>query len=111
MSINLFPYEILSQILTEATKSDERNGVNYTFGLSQAPLPLQKSTLQRYVKGQMPPDLMKWEVTSVIREVCRLWHSWALEYAGRDVLVRRWKGGERWAELPSRRGESCDRSQ
>jgi hypothetical protein len=94
MHINDFPYEVLSKILEEVTKAHIRDGPTYTFGLSQAPLPLQKATLQRYVRGPVPPELLKWDATSMIRSVCWKWHEWALEHSLKDVYIRRWKGGE-----------------
>ncbi|KAK7729621.1 hypothetical protein SLS57_002109 [Botryosphaeria dothidea] len=100
MQINDFPYEILSCILEEATKLNERDGVTFTFGLSQAPGLVAKPPMQRYVRGPVPPDMLRWDASSAIRSVCRLWHTWALEYAMRDVYIRKWKGAERWAELP-----------
>ncbi|KAF2270717.1 hypothetical protein CC78DRAFT_139601 [Lojkania enalia] len=103
MRLNEFPYEVLSQILEEAAKANIHNGPTYTFGLSQVQLPLQKPTTQRYVRGFVPPEMLKWDATSAIRLVCWKWHEWALEYALRDVYVRKWKGGERWAELSTRR--------
>ncbi|KAF2187795.1 hypothetical protein K469DRAFT_749000 [Zopfia rhizophila CBS 207.26] len=103
MHINSFPFEVLSKILEETVKANIRDGVTYTFGLSQAPLPLQKASLQRYVRGPVPPEMLRWDATSAIRLVCWQWHEWALEYALKDVYIRRWKGGERWAELSNRR--------
>lgn len=103
MHINEFPYEILSKILEEAANANIRDGPTYTFGLSQAPLPLQRATLQRYVRGPVPPELLKWDATSALRSVCWIWHDWALEHSLKDVYIRRWKGGERWAELSNRR--------
>lgn len=103
MHINEFPYEVLSKILEETAKANIRNGPTYTFGLSQAPLPLYQSTLQRYVRGPVPPEMLKWDGTAAIRLVCWQWHEWALEYALKDLYIRRWKGGERWAELSTRR--------
>ncbi|OCL01810.1 hypothetical protein AOQ84DRAFT_204085 [Glonium stellatum] len=103
MHINNFPYEVLSQILETATKLNERDGATFTFGLSQAPLPLQKVPLQRYVRGPVPPDMLKWDATASIRLVCWTWHEWALNYALKDVYIRRWRGSERWAELSQKR--------
>jgi hypothetical protein len=94
MNINEFPYEVLSHILDEVTKAHIRDGPTYTFGLSQAPLPLQRAPLQRYVRGPVPPELLKWDATSMIRSVCWKWHEWALEHSLKDVYIRRWKGGE-----------------
>jgi len=103
MHINEFPYEVFSQILEEATKAYVRDGPTFTFGLSQAPLPLERATLQRYVKGPVPPELLKWDATSALRSVCWKWHDWALGHALKDIYIRRCKGGERWAELSNRR--------
>ncbi|KAL1633627.1 hypothetical protein SLS56_002775 [Neofusicoccum ribis] len=103
MQLNDFPYEILSCILEEATKLNERDGVTFTFGLSQAPGLVAKPPMQRYVRGPVPPDMLRWDASSAIRAVCKRWHAWALEYAMRDVFIRKWKGAERWAELPLKR--------
>ncbi|CAO2656891.1 Nn.00g056940.m01.CDS01 [Neocucurbitaria sp. VM-36] len=103
MNINDFPYEVLSKILEEVAKANIRDGPTYTFGLSQAPLPLQRATLQRYVRGPVPPELLKWDATSALRSVCWKWHEWSLEHSLKDLYIRRWKGGERWAELSNRR--------
>ncbi|KAF1951874.1 hypothetical protein CC80DRAFT_480269 [Byssothecium circinans] len=103
MHINEIPFEILSKILEEAAKANARDGPKYTFGLSQPPMPYQKATLQRYVRGPVPPEMLRWDATSAMRLVCWLWHEWALEYALKDIYIRRWKGGERWAELSLRR--------
>lgn len=103
MHINDLPYEVLSKVLEEVTKAHIRDGPTFTFGLSQAPMPLQRATLQRYVRGPVPPELLKWDATSLIRSVCWKWHEWALEHSLKDVYIRRWKGGERWAELSNRR--------
>jgi len=103
MHINALPYEILSQILEEAAKANIHDGPTFTFGLANPPLPLQKGELTRYVRGPVPPEMLKWDATSAIRLVCWRWHEWALEYALKDVYIKRWKGGERWAELSNRR--------
>lgn len=94
MHINDFPYEVLTQILEEVTKANIRDGPTYTFGLQQAPLPLERAKLQRYVRGPVPPELLKWDATATLRSVCWKWHEWALEHSIKDVYIRRWKGGE-----------------
>ncbi|KAF2001148.1 hypothetical protein P154DRAFT_172229 [Amniculicola lignicola CBS 123094] len=103
MQLNDFPKEILFKILEETAKANIHDGPAYTFGLSQAPLPLQRAPLQRYVRGPVPPEMLKWDATAAIRLVCWQWHDWALGYALKNVYIRRWKGGERWAELSTRR--------
>lgn len=94
MHINNLPYEVLCKILEEVTKNHIRDGPTYTFGLSQAPLPLQKASLSRYVRGPVPPELLKWDATAMLRSVCWKWHEWSLEHCLKDLYVRRWKGGE-----------------
>jgi len=94
MHINEFPYEILSKILEETARVNARNGPTYTFGLSQPPMPLKTAPLARYVRGPVPPEMLKWDATAALRLVCWQWHEWALGYALGDVYIRRWKGGE-----------------
>lgn len=109
MHINDLPPEILNSILLHATRLNERHGVSFSFGLtnSSAPTspvrPSEAHKLKRYVRGPLPPDMLRWDAAAPIRQVCWAWHKWALDYSLKDVYVRRWKGTERWAELPQRR--------
>jgi len=103
MHINDLPQEILSDILLEATKTNEAEGVGYTYGLSQAPLPLEKAKLTKYVRGPLSAECLRWDSTSSIRQVCGRWHEWALGYNLEHVYERRWRGSERWANMPMRR--------
>lgn len=100
MQIKDFPYELISRILVEVAEANIRAGPAYTFGLSQAPLPFQISPTQRYVKGPISPQMLKWDASYVVRNVCWRWHEWALEYALKAVYIRRWKGGEVSMPLP-----------
>lgn len=103
MQINNLPFEILGSILEEASKLNEAFGETFTYGLSQAPLPLQTTKLTKYVRGPISPDSLRWDATCAIRQVCTKWHEWALAHLLQDVFVRRWRGSERWAELSLRR--------
>ncbi|KAF2022587.1 hypothetical protein EK21DRAFT_13523, partial [Setomelanomma holmii] len=103
MHINDFPLEILTRVLEIVTQLQIRDGPTFTFGLSEALQPFQRPSLQRYVRGFVPPQLLKWDATSAIRSVCWKWHEWVLEHCLRNGYIHRWKGGERWAELPTRR--------
>lgn len=94
MQLRDLPWELVSKILDEVAEANIRAGPTYTFGLSQAPIPSQKSPIQRYVKGPIPPQMLKWDASYAIRNVCWQWHEWALEYALQAVYIRRWKGGE-----------------
>jgi hypothetical protein len=100
MHIKEFPFEIVSEILKEVAESNIHDGPTYTFGLTQAPLPLTKSNVQRYVKGLIRPEMLRWDATSDIRRVCWQWHEWAIEYALRSVSISRFRGGE-VSTLPS----------
>ncbi|KAK1090927.1 hypothetical protein LTR48_007340, partial [Friedmanniomyces endolithicus] len=103
MTISDLPQEILSDILLIATKANEAEGESYTYGLTQAPLPLQKSKLSKYVRGPLTGESLRWDATNAIRQVCTQWHEWALGYNLEHVLERTWRGSERWAELTVRR--------
>lgn len=103
MNINDFPNEILSSILEETVKLNAKEGVTYTYGLSQAPLPLQQAKLSRYLRGPVCPDDLLWDATAILRQVCSKWHEWSLQHSLKQLWVRRWRGSERWAELSLRR--------
>lgn len=107
MHINELPNEILFQILTETAKFNERDGVTFTFGLTQPPMPPGKELRrpQRYVRGPVPPALLHLDATAALREVCSKWHVWAQLYAFKDIYVRCWRGSERWCDLSLRRGK------
>ena len=89
------PYEILSVVLEETAELNIRHGARYTYGLSQAPEPLQDVQVQRVVRGHVPPDTLKWNATQSIRQVSRLWHDWTVEYALKILQISRWRGSER----------------
>lgn len=97
MGINHLPYEILSAILEEAAELNIQQGPRYTYGLSQAPEPLQDVRMQRVVRGQLSPDTLKWNATESIRQVRRQWHDWASEYALENLYITRRRGSERCA--------------
>ena len=103
MSFQTLPTEIVSSILKLAAITHAEEGVNFTYGLTQAPLPLQKPALTRYVRGPANPDALRWDATATIRSVCRKWHAWALQYSMESVIIRKWRGSERWAELSTKR--------
>ena len=103
MSINDFPPEVLSHILLLATKANERENETFTYGLSQAPLPLVKAKVQKYVRGPVSAEALRWDATRSLRQVCSSWHEWALDYNLEHVFERRWRGSERWADLTMQR--------
>lgn len=94
-SINHLPYELLSAVLLEAAEFNTQQNAQYTYGLSQAPEPLQDVQMQRVVRGQVPPDTLKWNAVDAIRQVNRQCHQWASEYALRSLFITRWRGSER----------------
>ncbi|KJX93554.1 hypothetical protein TI39_contig4296g00020 [Zymoseptoria brevis] len=103
-NITDLPHEILTTILLLATKANERENESFTYGLTQAPLPLQQTKLTKYVRGPVTAESLRWDATVSIRQVCSAWHEWALSYNLEHVFERRWRGSERWAELsPNRR--------
>lgn len=100
-AINQLPYEVLSMILEEAAHSNIQENAQYTYGLSQAPEPLQDVRLQRVIRGQVSPDTLKWHAVDAIRQVSRQWHQWACEYSLRILYITRWRGSERWLRFLS----------
>jgi hypothetical protein len=107
MHINELPNEILFQILLEVAKLNEQNGVTFTFGLSQPPMPPGQTMKrpQRYVRGPVPPALLRMDSTQSVRCVCSKWHDWAMAYALKDIYIRCWRGSERWCDISLRRGK------
>lgn len=99
-----FPPEILEDILAKAAELNRKEGVTFTYGLSQ-PLSLEQRKIQKYIRGPVPPELQRWDAVLSIREVCTRWHEWSLQYALKDVYVKCWRGSERWCDLPIERSE------
>lgn len=89
MHINSLPAEILLSILDYAACLNQRDGVSFSYGLCEAAQPTQRTKLQRYIRGPVPPDTRKWDAIRSIRQVCWVWHEWALEYAVNTVYIRR----------------------
>jgi hypothetical protein len=98
MNINAFPTEILSAILELAAEANKETGVTFTFGLNNVG-PAPRRNFQRYVKGPVPPSLLKWDSTQAIRSVCSRWHEWGVGYALKDAYIKCWRGSERWVDL------------
>jgi hypothetical protein len=108
-TIKDLPFEILDAILLEVVDQQKREGVAFTYGLSELPACRDKTVstrLQKYVRGPTPPYQEKWDAVKNLRQVSQDWHEWALSYALEDVYVKLWQGGERWFDLTSDRSES-----
>ncbi|SLM37794.1 hypothetical protein LPUS_07753 [Lasallia pustulata] len=81
-SFDSLPFELVDAVLTEATQLHLKEIATYTYGLSQAPEPLQNvPQMLRVVRGGLPPDALRWHATTSLRQVNRTWHDWALLYA------------------------------
>lgn len=103
MHISDLPSEIISDILLQATHINGAEAPSFTYGLTQAPLPLQKARLTKYVRGPLSAESSRWDATHNIRGVCSAWHNWAVTYNTEHVFERRWRGSERWADLTLKR--------
>lgn len=103
MHFHDLPQEIMARILLQAAQINEAEGESYTYGLSQAPLPLVPAKLTKYVRGPLSAESLRWDATRSIRQVCGRWHDWAIAYNIEHVFERRWRGSERWADLTLRR--------
>jgi hypothetical protein len=90
MNIQRLPFEILCQILEEVTEANIRDSPTFTYGISGASMLVSPSHCQRYVRGPLPLDQLRWDVSSVVRLVCRQWHDWALDYALRELFLKNW---------------------
>ncbi|KAL9006493.1 MAG: hypothetical protein Q9188_000730 [Gyalolechia gomerana] len=88
------PYELLSTILEAAASSNARSIQNYTYGVDTT----SNGKGQRILRGQVAPDALRWLSADAIRHVNRQWHDWAVQYALRDLYIRRWRGSERWIQ-------------
>lgn len=89
------PYEIVDLILSRAVELNRRDAVIYSYGLTEAPQPLQHVKLDIYVSGRRPEDSVRWHAASSIRQVNSIWRKWALKYAVRALYIRAWRGSER----------------
>lgn len=92
--MRILPYEILSQILEEATLLNLQDSPQWTYGLSQTS---ESARLQQVVIGPSTPDALKWKACEAIRQVSRQWHDWACNYALKSLYISRWRGSERLA--------------
>ncbi|KAL9602192.1 MAG: hypothetical protein Q9219_002056 [cf. Caloplaca sp. 3 TL-2023] len=88
------PYELLSSILEETATANARDIQNYTYGVDTT----SNGKGQRILRGQVAPDALRWLSTDAFRHVNRQWHDWAVQYALRDLYIRRWRGSERWIQ-------------
>ncbi|KAH0565761.1 hypothetical protein GP486_000831 [Trichoglossum hirsutum] len=98
VTITDLPFETQSLILEEAAKLNLQESPIFTYGFSDAPEPLRNTNPQIYVRGMVPPDILRWKTTESIRQVQRTWHYWALHYSLKELYIRRWRGSERWLE-------------
>jgi hypothetical protein len=94
MYILRLPNELIFAILLDVVESSIHDGPVYTYGLTQVPLTLRKSSVQRYVKGFVRPEMLRWDAASIIRQVCWKWHDWAIDYALKSISISLYKGGE-----------------
>ena len=99
LTINDFPYEILSSILAKAAKLNAADGVTWTFGLAEPELPLGKLPIHKYVRGPVQDEVVKWDSVADIRQTCSAWRQWALSYALEQIHLYKWRSSERWAEI------------
>jgi len=108
MNINDFPQEILIQILETAAALNEEEGATYTFGLIRhtpvpPPTPFSAVVTEKYVRGRLPSDYLRWDATSAIRQTCARWRGWALSHSVRNLYIQQRPRNDRWLELPPSR--------
>lgn len=98
LAFDKLPYEIVDLILSYAVELNRRDAVTYSYGLTEAPQPLQHVKLDIYVSGRRPEDSVRWHAASSIRQVNSGFRKWALKYAADSLYIRAWRGSERWIE-------------
>ncbi|KAI4217201.1 MAG: hypothetical protein LQ351_000510 [Letrouitia transgressa] len=103
-TIHSLPYEIISDILEYATWANARDCQQYSYGLNSVSDchvfegQHSKPNVQLIIRGQLSPDLIKWNATNNIRRVSRKWREWASAFALQELFIGRWRGGERWLQ-------------
>ena len=101
MHINDLPEEILNNILLLATRANEAEGVTFTYAVQHEPIAWlrnnESKAREKYVRGPLPVELVRWDSTSEIRHVCSAWHEWAAAYSFKEIYERRWQGSEQWS--------------
>lgn len=96
LAFDKLPYEIVDLILSYAVELNRRDAVTYSYGLTEAPQPLQHVKLDIYVSGRRPEDSVRWHAASSIRQVNSGFRKWALKYAADSLYIRAWRGSERY---------------
>ncbi|PWW72229.1 hypothetical protein C7212DRAFT_366546 [Tuber magnatum] len=86
-SIEVLPFEILSEILSIAAQLNSTDTPSYTYGLTQVQRTLQRTQTQIYLRGRTTPDLLRWHLVSNFRLVNSRWHEWALGYAMKEIWL------------------------
>ena len=96
MTLDALPYELWSDILDRAADINQKEGPRFSYGISQAPEPLKDfPTVQSVVRGYLPPDVIRWNSVTGIRQVNAKWHDWAMQYALKELYMTRIPGNER----------------
>ena len=108
MHINELPGEILNHILLLATRANEVDSPTFTYGLSKLPGPFPHdeeidTKAERYVRGPLTAEGLRWDATKAIRQVCSGWHEWANSYNFEQVFERSRQGRDRWLDLTFQR--------
>jgi hypothetical protein len=96
-SFSDLPFEIVSEILSIAAvlNANAHDAVTYSYGLTEATRPMQtKARTQKYLRGRVPTDVLRWNSVDSIRRVNWRFHEWALSFALKELYIRRWQGGE-----------------
>lgn len=96
ITLDALPYELWSNILETAADINQNEGPRFSYGISQAPEPLKDvPTVQRVIRGYLPPDVTRWNSVTDIRQVNAKWHDWAVQHALKELYITRSPGNER----------------
>ena len=96
------PLEVVDLILSMATKANQEEGVQYTYGLSREQIlsSYTRTKVNKYVRGPIPEASARWDASRSIRQVCSSWGAWATRHNFGWLREHCLPQGERWADLP-----------
>jgi hypothetical protein len=101
-NISDVPTEILSDILARVVSANKRDGVHFTYGLSESSHSFAEPhspKLTRYVRSPLRDELMTLDAAWAVRRVCQQWGGLVMSQIFREIREQCSPGRDRWADL------------
>ena len=101
-NISDLPTEILSNILTRVISTNKKDGVHFTYGLSESShffAEPHSPKLTRYVRSPLRDELLTLDAAWAIRRVCQQWGNLVMSKTFREIREQCSPGYDRWADL------------